>query len=70
MYNDILKEFNGDHKFLRCTNLRNNSFEFMRSTIALDKLDLVCAETIKAKPDGNYSVFITYSERLFSDFIW
>ena len=70
MYNDLFKEVNGYHKFLRCTNLQNNNFEFMRSTIALDKLDLVCAETIKAKPDENYSVFITYSEKLFSYFIW
>ena len=33
----------------------------MRSTIALDKIDLDCAETVKDKPTVNGSVFITYS---------
>ena len=36
----------------------------MRSTIALDKIDLDCAETVKAKPIGNGSVFITYSNTI------
>ena len=33
----------------------------MCSVIALDKVDLVCVETVKDKPTGNDSGFITYS---------
>ena len=32
----------------------------MRSAIALDKVDLECAGTVKNKPTGNASGFITY----------
>ena len=56
MYQKFLKEVNGDHKFLRCTDLRDNNFEVMHSAIA--------AETVKSKPTGNDSVFITYSSTI------
>ena len=50
---NILKEGNGDHKYLRCQNIWDNNFEVMRSEIALDKVDMACAETIKDKYNGN-----------------
>ena len=37
----------------------------MRSEIKLDKVDLVWAETFKAKPTGNDSVFITYTNTIY-----
>ena len=36
----------------------------MQSAIELDKVDLVCAETVKSKPTVNYSGFITYSNTI------
>ena len=53
MYHDVLKEGNGDHKFLRCPDLWDNNFDYLRSGIAYDKIELECAENIKAKPNGN-----------------
>ena len=64
MYQDILREFNGDQKYLRCPDLQDNKFDFLRPTISLDKVDLECAETVKAKPTGNDSGFITYSSTI------
>ena len=64
MYQNILKEGNGDHIFLRCPYLEDNKCEIMRSDIALDKVDLECAETVKSKPAGNDSDFITYSNTI------
>ena len=59
LYQKILKEGNGDHKYLRCTDLWYNNFEVLRSEIALDKVNLECAETVKYKPTRNYSGFIS-----------
>ena len=42
----------------------------MCSAITLDKVDLVCAETIKNKPTGNHSGFITYSNKIYFSGIW
>ena len=53
MYQNILKEGYGVQKFLRCTYLRYNSFAFLHSEIALDKVDLLCSEPVKSKPTGN-----------------
>ena len=39
--------------------LRVNNFEVMPSEIALDKVDIECAGTVKTKPTRNDSVFIT-----------
>ena len=64
MYQKILKQFNGDNNYLRCPYLRDKNFEVLRLVIALDKNDLECAETYKAKPNGNDSGFITYSDRI------
>ena len=60
MYHKFLKEGNGYHKFIRCPDLGDNNFEVLRSEITLDNVDIDCAETVKAKPTGNDSGFITY----------
>ena len=64
MYQNFPKEGNGNYKFLICTDLQDNNFEVLRSTITLDKTDLDCAENVKAKSIGNYSGFITYSNTI------
>ena len=61
MYQNILKESDDYHKFLRCPDLWDNNFEVLSLEIALDKVDLECAETVKSKPTGNDSGFIPYS---------
>ena len=48
MYQNLLKVSNSDNKYLMCPDLWENKFEVMRSKIALDKIDLECAETVKA----------------------
>ena len=50
LYQNILKEDNGDQKCLMCADLRDNNFGVICSEIALDKVDLECAETFKDKP--------------------
>ena len=70
MYQNHLKECNCDHKFLRCTDLLGKNFEVLRSEIALDEVYLECAVTVKAKPNGNYSGFITYSKRIKFSIKW
>ena len=65
MCQKILKEGDGYHNYLRFPDLRDNNFDVMHSEIALDNVYLVCAETFKYKPTGNYSGFITYSNTLF-----
>ena len=60
MYQKILKAGNGDHKYLIYPDLLYKSFEVLRSAIPLDKVDLVCEKTVKVKPTGNDSGFITY----------
>ena len=37
----------------------------MSLDITLDKVDLVRAKTFKSKPTGNYSTFITYSNKMY-----
>ena len=39
---NLFKEGNGDHKYLRCPYLRDNNFEVLCSKIALDKVNLEC----------------------------
>ena len=53
-----------------CPNLLDKNFEVLRSEISLDKVDLSCAETVKAKPTGNYSGFIIYSKTIYFYIIW
>ena len=60
VYQKLLKKGNSDHKLLRCPDLRYNNFEVICSVITLNKINLECAETVKAKPTGNDSGFITY----------
>ena len=64
MYQNLLKEFNGDHKFLRCPDLRDNNFGVLHSAIELDKVGLECAQTVEYKPNGNDSYFNTYSSTI------
>ena len=59
-----MKEGNGDHKYLRCPYLQDRTFKVLYSEIALDKVDLECAETVQTKPTGNYSGFISYSNTI------
>ena len=60
----FLKEVNDDNKILKCLDIRDKNFEYLRSAIALDKIDLECAENVKAKPTGNDSGFIAYSNTI------
>ena len=64
MYQKLLKEGNGDYRFIRFPDLRYNNFEVLCSVIALDKINLDCAENVKSKATGNYSSFITYSNTI------
>ena len=70
IYQKLLKEGNGDHKFLRCSDICDNHFEVLSSEIALDKEDFECAGTVKDKPAGNDSGFITYSNTINSTSKW
>ena len=70
MYQNILKEGDGAHNYLRCLDLRYNNFEVLRPEISLDKVDLVCEETVKNKPTRNDSGFITYSNTIYFYGIW
>ena len=70
MYQNILKYVKGDHKCLRCPDLLYNNFEVLCSEIALDKIDLECAATFKAKPTKNYLGFIIYSNAINFDITW
>ena len=63
LYQNVLKKGNGDQEYLICPDLRDNNFEVLCSEISLEKVDLYCAETVKAKTSGNDSGFITYSNR-------
>ena len=64
MYQNLSKEGNSDSKFLRCPDLLYNKCEVVPSAIALYKVDLDFAATVKAKPTGNDSGFITYSNKI------
>ena len=70
MYQNLLKEGSGDHKYLSCQDLQELFFEVLRSEIELDKVDLVCAENLKYKPTGNDSVFIDHSNTIDFSGIW
>ena len=52
MYQKFLKEGNGNHKFLRCSDLQDKNFEVLSSAIALDKINLECAKNGNAKHTG------------------
>ena len=58
MYQKIFKKDNCDNKYLSHPDLGDNKFEVLCSEIVFYKVDLVCVETVKAKPTGNYSVFV------------
>ena len=51
-----MKEVNVYYKYLRCPDLRYNNFDILSSSIALDKLDLVCSERVKAKLNSGYII--------------
>ena len=56
-----MKEGNSDYKYSRGIDIWDNKIEVLCSAIALDKVDLDCAETVKDKTTINDSGFITYS---------
>ena len=60
IYWELLKGGNIDHKYLSCPYLQGNNFDIIHSAIPLEKVDLVCAETVKSKSTGNDSCFIMY----------
>ena len=60
LYQNILKEGNGNQKYLRFPDHQENKFEVLHTSITLDKADFECACIVKAKPTGNDSGFITY----------
>ena len=60
LYQKLLKEDNGYQKCLRCKDVRDKNLEFLCSENSWDKVDLEWSETIKAKPTGNNSGYITY----------
>ena len=65
-----MKEGNVGQKISRCPNIRDNNFNVLRSAIALNKVDLECAENVRAKPTGNNLSFITYSNTIDFSGIW
>ena len=46
IYKSLLKEVNGNQKYLRWTALLYNNLEVLNAAIALDKLDIVCEFTV------------------------
>ena len=61
----LLKEGNGDQNYLRCLYLQDNNFDILFSDMALYKVDLACAKTVKLKPTRNDSGFITNSNTIY-----
>ena len=70
IYQRILKNGDGGHKYLRCPYLRDSDFDILCPDIALDKVEQTCGKTVKAKPNEKYSGFITYSNRVYFYCIW
>ena len=71
IYQTPLKEGNGYHKYLQCPDIQDNNFEIMCSTISLNKVDLACSKTVKAKPTGNYSALLrTQTQYMFMVYGW
>ena len=60
LYQKLLKEDIGYQKCLRCQDVRDKNLEVLCSAISWDKVDLECSETVKYKPTGNNSDYITY----------
>ena len=59
MHQRILKYGSGDQKYLRYPYLWDKNFDILCREIALDKENLVCAETVKYKPTVNNLGLIT-----------
>ena len=64
LHHNLLKEVNVDNKYLSCLDIWDKKFEVFRSLIALNKVNLDFAETVKAKPTRNDLGFITYSNTI------
>ena len=58
IYQNLLKEGNGNKKYLRCPDILYNNFGVMCSATALDRVDLVYEDTVKDKLTINDSGFI------------
>ena len=52
-------------KYFRCPDIIDNNFEFMWSKIVFYKVDLVCAENVKAKHTRNDLGIIPYSNTIY-----
>ena len=59
----ILREGNGDHKYLRCPYLQDKFLGYVYRYF-IYKVEFVCAQKDRAKPTSNYSGFITYSNTI------
>ena len=70
IYQRLLKEGNGDHKYLRYPDIWNNNFEVMLIAIKLDRIEIAWVEIVIAKIIGNDAGFITYSNKIYFDDLW
>ena len=62
-YKKPLKEGNSYHKYLIFTYLQDNNFEVLNSYIELDKVYLVCAETVEANVPETIQVLLPTTEQ-------
>ena len=65
MYQKLLKESNGDHKYFKCTGILNNKLYGLCSENLFDRVEWVCSETVKAKYAANDSSYIIYSNSIY-----
>ena len=70
IYQSLLKEVNGGNKYLGFPYLLDNNFEVMCTAIALDKIYLVCTDTVREKYTVNDAGFITYSNKIYFSCYW
>ena len=70
MYQNILKEGNGNHNYLMCIYLQDKNFEVICSAIALDIVDMVCVETVKDKPTRKIQVLLSTQTKYIFYVIW
>ena len=68
IYQNILKEGNSGHKYLRCPYLWHINIEILLIAIAQYKIDIVCSDAVREKSTGNDVGFITYLNIIFGLF--
>ena len=60
IHQNSLEEVNVNPKISMCSDFWQKNFDVLRSEIMLNKVYLECEDTVKSKPNGNDSDFITY----------